>query len=52
LKGQTVAQIEATDYSAGWHKITINAEGWPSGIYMMNVSTPRRSYARKLVLIQ
>ncbi len=52
LKGQTVSHISESIYSAGWHSFTIDANGWSSGIYMLNISTPYGNYARKLVLIQ
>jgi len=52
IKGRKVIDIPDRQYTAGWHNIAIDAAGWSSGIYMLEISTAQEKNIRKMILMR
>jgi hypothetical protein len=52
IMGRVVATIEKGTVPAGYHKGTWNAQGMPSGLYFVRLSTNQFSETRKMMLLK
>lgn len=52
VSGQKVIEVTQGWFSAGHHKITLNADQLPSGIYFLNMEAGSRQFVRKISLIK
>ncbi|MDP8320964.1 MAG: T9SS type A sorting domain-containing protein [Candidatus Stygibacter australis] len=52
IKGQKVTTLVNDPYKAGSHKVTWNAVGQSSGIYLLRFITAERSEMKKLILLK
>ncbi|MBI5060365.1 T9SS type A sorting domain-containing protein [candidate division KSB1 bacterium] len=52
LNGRTVKSLHDGVLSAGEHRVSFDGTGLPSGIYFANLSTPRTTLTRKLLLVR
>ncbi|MCF7920952.1 MAG: DUF1565 domain-containing protein [Candidatus Cloacimonetes bacterium] len=52
LKGQKVVTLVNEPFEAGSHKVTWNAFGQSSGIYLLRFVTDRKSETKKLILLK
>jgi len=52
IKGQKVTTLVNDPYKAGSHKVTWNAVGQSSGIYLMRFNTAETSETKKLILLK
>jgi len=50
--GQRISELVNFDQQAGFHKISFDASGLPSGIYIYKISTPYYSESKKMMLIK
>ncbi len=52
ILGRPVAVLVNSEQSPGRYKVTLNASGWPSGIYFVRLFVGGRTFTRKMVLIE
>ncbi len=52
ILGREVAVLVSGTVSAGFHKVTWDAQGLPSGLYLCRMEAPGFEYTRKLVLLK
>jgi hypothetical protein len=52
LSGRAVATLTDAVYSAGEHRLNVDASRWPSGTYLYRLETSSSSVQKKMVLIK
>jgi len=52
LVGQQVATLVEETQSPGYHAVTFNAEGIPSGVYLYRLSAAGTTFSRKMILLK
>jgi hypothetical protein len=52
IQGRVVLNATPAKYTAGWHQIELDGGEWSSGVYMLQVVTPKARLDQKLVLLR
>lgn len=50
--GQLMAVLVDAEQEAGHYRVTLNASGWPSGLYFVRLVAGNRVFTRKIVLVE
>ncbi|MCD6300350.1 MAG: T9SS type A sorting domain-containing protein, partial [Dehalococcoidales bacterium] len=52
INGQKLSTLASGRVSAGFHKLSWNAKGFPSGIYIYQLKTPNYRMSKRMLLVR